>query len=80
MKNVITMSSLIKTRLKAHARPMGTGEQLAKKLKNLHAMSLGHKLDLNSDENEDGKHLEKICAKSPRKNANSWCSTTRKNR
>jgi hypothetical protein len=56
-------SSFIKIRLKTHARPVNTCEQLVKKLKNLHAMSLGHKLDSNSDEDEDGKPLEKYVPK-----------------
>jgi hypothetical protein len=42
---------------------VNTCEQLVKKLKNLHAMLLGHKLDSNSDEDEDGKPLEKYVPK-----------------
>lgn len=54
-------SSPIKTRLKAHARLVGVHEQLTKKLKNLHAMLLGHELDLEND--EDGKPLVKYVPK-----------------
>ncbi len=63
LKRKTKLEDQVRVPLKAHVGPMGTGEQHVKKLKNLHAMLLGHELDLDNDEDEDGKPLAKYVPK-----------------